>query len=372
MFQVQDYLFPHLLPRLQSQLILSLVSSLGFRRPHHVLHLLFSPRLRVVELELTDTRSAGARERQEEGRLVRVSQEDLAASLAVLDSSLSAGSPGQFMSLEQVLVVDRSEDPDFLGNPINNMANTNLTGAGRAGAWADIVNLSLCLSSHLSLCPSLTHLVLPFASDSLLAQLSHSSSLRVFRNIYRSTVTSAGLTALATGPVRLSLSQLLLSLNTHAEVGEGAVTALLKAAPQLRVLELGGATRSKSLYFQGGDASRRSTVQRALEAAGRGRLARLLFLQGEAAIALSSVPRLAPQLVDLTLFGWEHILVERAGWLAVVRGLEKLELVGLGLNCAPRSSSSSPSSPSPGFDCSLLATAARLRELRVAGWGDTR
>jgi hypothetical protein len=41
-----------------------------------------------------------------------------------------------------------------------------------------------------------------------------------------------------------------LSLNTHANVPPAAVSQLLQAAKQLRVLELGGSTHTRSLYFQ--------------------------------------------------------------------------------------------------------------------------
>ena len=78
-------------------------------------------------------------------------------------------------------------------------------------------------------------------------------------NIFRSTITDEGLLCLADSP---RLAQLVLSLNTQARVTEAALRRLLVSCPGLRVLELGGAANTRSLYFQGGDAKRRNEVSR--------------------------------------------------------------------------------------------------------------
>ena len=69
--------------------------------------------------------------------------------------------------------------------------------------------------------------------------------------MYRSTITENGLLALADGACRLTLTHVVLSLNTHANVPNFCISALLKNAPKLQVLELGGSKNTKSLYFQG-------------------------------------------------------------------------------------------------------------------------
>merc|ERR1719319_1903414 len=339
--EVREYLTSSLPPSLQSSLLVQLVAAMEHRSPHLVLLLLLTPSLRELTLHLT----AATRE----GGEVRVSEGDMAACLAVMEEQLAAS---RFASLEKVVVVDRSEDPDFQGDPINNMANTN----SPPEVWGDVL-------PRLSSLSSLTHLVLPFASDQLLANLSSCPALATFQNVYRSTVSAAGLGALARGAVRTSLVRLVLSLNSHAEVEEGAVREVLAAMPQLRVLELGGVGRTRSLYLQGGDALRRSAVHRALVEDGRvTALTRLLvFLRGDAPPALASLPRLAPHLRDLTMFGWEHVVVEEQAWAGVAVGLVRLEVVGTGLATLP----------STKFHTSLLAPATSLRELRVAGGGDT-
>ncbi len=43
------------------------------------------------------------------------------------------------------------------------------------------------VASHLALCPHLTHIVLPFASDLVLRNISQSPRLQLFQNVYRST-----------------------------------------------------------------------------------------------------------------------------------------------------------------------------------------
>ena len=78
----------------------------------------------------------------------------------------------------------------------------------------------------------------------------------------RSTITDEGLLCLAGLP---RLAGLVLSLNTQARVTEAALRRLLASCPGLRVLELGGAANTKSLYFQGGDAKRRNEVSRIID-----------------------------------------------------------------------------------------------------------
>merc|ERR1719509_155338 len=186
--EVREYLPPSL----QSSLLVHLVAAMEHRSPHLVLLLLLTPSLRELTLHLT----AATRE----GGEVRVSEGDMAACLAVMEEQLAAS---RFASLEKV-VVDRSEDPDFQGDPINNMANTN----SPPEVWGDVLPRLSSLSSLLSSLPSLAHLVLPFASDQLLANLSSCPALATFQNVYRSTVSAAGLGALARGAVRTSLVRL--------------------------------------------------------------------------------------------------------------------------------------------------------------------
>jgi hypothetical protein len=80
-----------------------------------------------------------------------------------------------------------------------------------------------------------------------------------------------------------------------------------------------------------------------------------------------------PRLVDLTLFGWEHLRVEVDSWCRLSTHLVNLDLVGLGFNAAGEIAAGALNAGgySPSFDISLLAEAGRLRRLRVAGWGDT-
>merc|ERR1719319_1715840 len=189
--EVREYLTSSLPPSLQSSLLVQLVAAMEHRSPHLVLLLLLTPSLRELTLHLT----AATRE----GGEVRVSEGDMAACLAVMEEQLAAS---RFASLEKVVVVDRSEDPDFQGDPINNMANTT----SPPEVWGDVL-------PRLSSLSSLTHLVLPFASDQLLANLSSCPALATFQNVYRSTVSAAGLGALARGAVRTSLVRLVLSLN---------------------------------------------------------------------------------------------------------------------------------------------------------------
>ena len=77
--------------------------------------------------------------------------------------------------------------------------------------------------------------------------MSHAPSLKMFQNVYRSTITDRGLSAITEGRCRLGLTDIVLSLNTHAEVSRAAIRRLLLAAPRLRVLELGGGGRTRFL-----------------------------------------------------------------------------------------------------------------------------
>ena len=159
-----------------------------------VLQLLFSSRLRVFQLELTDTATV-----PEGGAVTRINEDDISRSLGVIHSILAREGPAQFSSLEQFLLLDKSADPDFQGNPINNMTNTNMTPGSRLGDWAGIMGRLTAVSTHLAACPALTTLILPFASDQILAAVSHAPKLKLFQNVYRSTVTEEGLKALSEG-----------------------------------------------------------------------------------------------------------------------------------------------------------------------------
>ena len=76
--------------------------------------------------------------------------------------------PRSYQSLKQFLLLDKSDDPDFQGDPINNMTNTNIDPASRVGDWAGIMGRLLSVATHLADCPALTTLVLPFASDQVM------------------------------------------------------------------------------------------------------------------------------------------------------------------------------------------------------------
>merc|ERR1719319_39886 len=141
--EVREYLTSSLPPSLQSSLLVHLVAAMEHRSPHLVLLLLLTPSLRELTLHLT----AATRE----GGEVRVSEGDMAACLAVMEEQLAAS---RFASLEKVVVVDRSEDPDFQGDPINNMANTN----SPPEVWGDVLPRLSSLSSLLSSLPRPRHL----------------------------------------------------------------------------------------------------------------------------------------------------------------------------------------------------------------------
>jgi hypothetical protein len=135
---VREYVCSSLAPGLQTQLIGQLVEDRQLQRPQAVLHLLFTPRLRRFNFELTRQLGADseagsgsnslllAMASSERERLVRVSEDDLAACLSTLDSALAAEGPTKF-GLETFCMTDTSQDPDFQGDPINNMTNTNLS-----------------------------------------------------------------------------------------------------------------------------------------------------------------------------------------------------------------------------------------------------
>jgi len=166
-------------------------------------------------------------------------------------------------------------------------------------------------------------------------------------------------------------SHIVLSLNTHAIVSTKCVRNLLFKAPQIRVLELGGAGHTKSLYFQGGDAKRRNEVYNTVLELGennpeyRSKLARILiFLEGNRTVSLDPIVKHAPDMEDLTMFGWEHIRVPGMAWHSLVKNIVRLELVGQGFNKAGEAVSNN-------FDCNLFTEAKSLRSLQVAGWGDT-
>ena len=178
--EVQDYLGTMLPATLQTRLISLLVEELELKSPHLVVRLLFSERLQQFSLQLTKpcSQSRARRERGGEARLLRVSERDISAVLETLEEIFTASQPTQFRRLTEFLVVDRSEDPDFQGDPINNMTNTN---RDRAGIMGRLETVAL----HLTLLPALTTLVLPFASNNILAAVSLCPAIRTFQNIYR-------------------------------------------------------------------------------------------------------------------------------------------------------------------------------------------
>ena len=356
---VQGYLGNMLPSALQTQLLTMVLEEMELKCPHLVVQLLFTERMKQIILPLTS--------KGEGQSLLRVSELDISRTLETFEEIFNRTQPSEFKSLTDFLIVDRSEDPDFQGDPINNMINTS-TSRDTVGIMVKLESLT----DHLSLAPNLTQLVLPFTSDNMLVTISWCPSLATFQNIYRSTVTETGLLSLTTGPARHTLTRLLLSLNSHSRVPGTAVTSVLLSCPLLQVLELGGAGRTKSLYFQGGDAKRRHTVYSSLadilntDHHARLNLGRiLLFLETNTSPDLQPLVRGLPHLKDLTLFGWDEISLHRSDWSLLVSRLVRLELVGLGLR-----DSSSPG-PSSMFDVKLLAGAVSLRQLEVAGWGDT-
>jgi len=370
--EVMNYVTSTLPSNLQTQLICQLIAQTEFKAPQLIIQLLFSERLQDFCLELTNT-SNELKDRRNGSSVSRINEEDISKSLEVLDKIFSKKSPTKFKYLQQFLLIDKSEDPDFQGDPINNMTNTNLNSIIRMGDWAGIMERLTKVSSHLSSCPSLTQVVLPFASDSILSHISTSTTIKLFQNVYRSTVTESGIDFLANGACNKSITHIVLSLNTHAMVSTKSVRNLLLKAPQIRVLELGGSGHTKSLYFQGGDAKRRNEVYNTVLQLGennpdyKSKLARILiFLEGNRTVVLDPIVKHAPNIEDLTLFGWEHIRVPEVAWYSLTKNLVKLELVGIGCNKAEDGGQLSKN-----FDCELLAEARNLRSLQMAGWGDT-
>jgi len=370
--EVNEYVSNTLPSSLQTQLISQLIAQTEFKSPQLIIQLLFSERLQDFCLELTNTNNE-LKDRRNGGSVSRINEEDISKSLEVLDKIFSNKSPTKFKYLQQFLLIDKSEDPDFQGDPINNMTNTNLNSIIRMGDWAGIMERLTKVSSHLSSCPSLTQVVLPFASDLILSHISSSTTIKVFQNVYRSTVTESGIDSLANGACNKSITHIVLSLNTHAMVSTKSVRNLLLKAPQIRVLELGGAGHTKSLYFQGGDAKRRNEVYNTVLQLGennpeyKSKLARILiFLEGNREVVLEPIVKHAPNIEDLTLFGWEHIRVPELAWQSLVQNLVRLELVGIGCN-----NTMAGGELSKHFDCDLFTEARSLRSLQMAGWGDT-
>ena len=356
--EVQGYLGNMLPSDLQTKLLSLVVEEMELKSPQLVVQLLFSERLKEVIIPLT-CRGDGK-------SLHRVSELDISRTLETFGEIFSSSDPSEFKCLSEFLIVDKSEDPGFQGDPINNMTNTS-TSRDTAGIMSSLETVSL----QLSLAPSLSQLVLPFTSDNILTTISWCPALRMFQNIYRSTVTEAGLLMITTGPLRLTLTRLVLSLNSHSRVPDSAVTSILLCCPLLQVLELGGTGLTKSLYFQGGDARRRHTVYTSLAhilhtlPGSSLSLARLLvFLETNKTPDLRPLVTGLPGLQDLTLFGWDHTTVNTEDWTVLVSRLVRLELVGLGLN--------NSTSPGTHFEVNMLAGAVSLRRLEVAGWGDTR
>jgi hypothetical protein len=134
---VRQYVYESLPAGLQSELLTQLIADHHLQCPQIIIHLLFSPRLQRFGFQLTQ--QAGCDEgssssnnslllvmTSERERLVRVSEDDLAACLATLDAEFSAAGAENF-ALESFYMTDTSQDPDFQGDPINNMTNTNLS-----------------------------------------------------------------------------------------------------------------------------------------------------------------------------------------------------------------------------------------------------
>ena len=187
--EVLGYVSDMLPSCLQTKLILNLVRMSELQSPHLVIQLLFSEKLQDLTLELTHAGSDFmSKIAAEEGRGARISAEDIAKTLDAFERIFSERPPSEFRYLQKFLLVDTSEDPDFQGDPINNLTNTNREGgAGRGrGAWAGLMGRVQRVAGRLALCPSLTTIVLPFASDLVLAAVSECPNLSMFQNVYRS------------------------------------------------------------------------------------------------------------------------------------------------------------------------------------------
>ena len=177
--EVQDYLGRMLPSNLQTRLMTLLVEEMDLKSPHLVIRLLFSERLKQFSLQLSQPCRQSRRGR-EEPALLRVSERDISAALEAVEEIFDTKHPSQFTCLTEFLLLDRSEDPDFQGDPINNMTNTS-TSRDTAGIMERLETVSL----HLTLLPVLTHLVLPFASNNILAAVSLCPAIKLFQNIYR-------------------------------------------------------------------------------------------------------------------------------------------------------------------------------------------
>ena len=120
--------------------------------------------------------------------------EQCAKTLDAFERIFSDRSPSEFRYLQKFLLVDTSEDPDFQGDPLNNLTNTNREGGrGRGlGAWAGLMGRVQRVAGRLALCPRLTTIVLPFASDLVLAAVSECPNLSIFQNVYRLGVIQLG------------------------------------------------------------------------------------------------------------------------------------------------------------------------------------
>ena len=171
--EVQGYLGNMLPSDLQTKLLSLVVEEMELKSPQLVVQLLFSERLKEVIIPLT-CRGDGK-------SLHRVSELDISRTLETFGEIFSSSDPSEFKCLSEFLIVDKSEDPDFQGDPINNMTNTN-TSRDTAGMMEVLETVSL----HLTLLPALTHLVLPFASNNILAAVSLCPAIKLFQNIYRS------------------------------------------------------------------------------------------------------------------------------------------------------------------------------------------
>lgn len=198
---VRGYVCRRLPAHLQARLIGRLVWRGGDRQapcPHLVLDLLLTARLTALTLHLTkETRlkmasmvsSVGSGDK---AGLLRLAEDDISKCLATLDTVMQeADGAREPLGLERLLIVDRSTDPDFQGDPINNMTNTNLNIGGRVGDWASIMQRLTRVAARLAggSAPRLTHLVLPFASDTIMAHVAKIKNLQLFQNVYRSTIT---------------------------------------------------------------------------------------------------------------------------------------------------------------------------------------
>ena len=133
--EVLGYVCDMLPSCLQTKMILNLVRMSELQSPHLVIELLFSEKLQNLTLELTHAGSDFmSKIAAEEGRGARISAEDIAKTLDAFERIFTERSPSEFRYLQKFLLVDTSEDPDFQGDPLNNLTNTNREGGGGRGA----------------------------------------------------------------------------------------------------------------------------------------------------------------------------------------------------------------------------------------------